>query len=60
MTTIPFISPAPQPTATLDYNCAGSGQKPAVKSGKPHCPKCGKKFRWQDLINQVTQIPDHD
>lgn len=60
--TIPFISPKPQPLTPGPYaglNCEGSGQKPVIRNGKPVCPVCGQRFRWQELINRAAEVPEH-
>lgn len=49
----------PDPAETVELVCAGSGQAPQIKRGKPHCRVCGERFRWQDLEDCVQFIPEH-
>ena len=50
---------AAEPGENADIVCNGGGQPPVLRRGKPHCPVCGQKFYWHELINQVQHVPEH-
>lgn len=66
MSNTPWRGPKPGAMAAafaeafdIELNCPGSGQPPEVKNGKPHCPVCGRRFRWQDIQDRLRQVPEH-